>query len=505
MTDKPDDILGRKNIGRKDVELPDIEESLDPKNWDEMRELGHRMVDDAINYLQSVGERPVWQAVPEQTAEHFEDAMPQHGTRPEKVYEEFLDDIYGYPMGNIHPRFWAWYMGSGTIVGAMGDFLAATMNSNLGAGNHVANMVESQVVNWMKEIVGYPKSAGGLLLSGASMANLIGLTVARNTQPDFDVRKHGLVHGGKRLVVYGSTEIHACNQKAVELLGMGGDSLHRVPVTDDYRLDMHALEQQIKKDRADDLLPICVIATSGTVNTGAIDPLNDIADFCEREGLWFHVDGAIGAVAMLADNLKKQFSGIERADSIAMDLHKSMHVPFEAGCALVRDKEKHRNAFALSSKYLVREERGLGAGREWFSEYGVELSRGFRALKVWMAIKEHGAQRYGKMIEQSVKQAQYLASLIEAQTDLYLMTPVGLDIVCFRYQPGDLIEEKIAALNKEILIRLQEDGIAAISYTTLRGKYCLRVAIANHRSRKSDFDLLVDEIIKLGAELVERS
>lgn len=498
MTDKPD-----KDPKQRGANLPDTEESLDPQDWDEMRELGHRMVDDAIHYLQTVAERPVWQAVPEQTAKQFDGAIPQHPTTPEKVYEEFLKDIYGYPMGNIHPRFWAWYMGSGTITGALADFLAATMNSNLGVGNHAANLVENQVVNWMKEIVGYPESAGGLLVSGASMANLIGLTVARNSQPDFDVRKDGLVHGGKKLVVYGSTEIHACNQKAVELLGMGGDSLHRVPVTEDYRLDMQALEQQIQIDRAAGLLPICVIATSGTVNTGAIDPLNDIADFCEREGLWFHVDGAIGAVAMLAESLKEQFLGIERADSIAMDLHKSMHVPFEAGCALVRDKEKHRNSFALSSNYLLREDRGLGAGREWFSEYGIELSRGFRALKIWMSLKEHGARRYGKIIEQSVKQAQYLASLIEAQTDLHLMTPVGLDIVCFRYQPSGVGEKKIAALNNEILFQLQEQGIAAPSYTTLKGKYCLRVAIANHRSKASDFDLLVNEILKLGSRLIK--
>ena len=507
MADKQDPSGHQSQI----AEAMTGQESLDPENWEEMRALGHRMVDDAINYLETVSERPVWQAMPERLGEKFESPMPQEPTPAGDVYEEFLENILPYPMGNIHPRFWAWYMGSGTIFGALADFLSATMNSNVGAGNHVANLVEAQVVDWMKELIGFPDDASGLLVGGASMANLVGLTVARNTQADFDVRAEGLNAGQQKLLVYASTEIHSCNQKAVELLGMGADSLRKIPVNDDYQLDMQALAEEIKKDRNAGHRPVCVIATAGTVNTGAIDPLNDIADFCEAEGLWFHVDGAIGAVAALVDSLKGQLAGMNRADSIALDLHKWMHVPFEAGCALVRNREAHRDTFAVTPEYLGRNDRGLAAGREWFSDYGVELSRSFRALKVWMSVKEHGASRYGRMMERNIEQANYLGELISKDPSFELMAPIGLDIVCFRYQPQDLEEAgskakpsdetELDALNKEILFELQEQGIAAPSCTTLNGKYCLRVAIANHRSQLSDFDLLISEIKRLGKSL----
>ncbi len=482
------------------------QESLDPENWDEMRALGHRMVDDAINYLESVAEGPVWQPMPDQLGKAFEAAVPKEAMPADEVYEEFRKNIFPYPMGNTHPRFWAWYMGNGTILGALADFLSATMNSNLGAGNHVANLVETQVINWMKEIVGFPADASGLLVGGASMANLVGLTVARNTQAGFDVRGDGLQGGQNKLLVYASTEVHACNQKAVELLGLGTEGLRKIPVNDNYELDMTALRQAVEEDRKTGLQPICVIATAGTVNTGAVDPLNEIADFCQREGLWFHVDGAIGAVATLINDLKDQLAGMGRADSIALDLHKSMHVPFEAGCALVRDRQGHRDSFSVTPAYLTQEVRGLSAGREWFSDYGVELSRSFRALKVWMSLKEHGTVRYGRVMTRNIEQAKYLAELINAEPNLQLMAPVRLDIVCFRYQPSNAIKPalndlELESLNKEILFRLQEEGTAAPSYTTLKGKYCLRVAIANHRSQQADFDLLISEIKRLGKSL----
>ncbi|MEH6542943.1 MAG: pyridoxal-dependent decarboxylase [Porticoccaceae bacterium] len=498
--------MSNKHNDPKDISLspttaaPDAaEESLDPQDWEEMRALGHRMMDDAITYLQTVAERPVWQAMPNQHEQQFKGPMPQRPTPPKEVYEEFLKNIFPYPMGNIHPRFWAWHMGAGTVMGALADFLAAIMNPNVGAGNHAALLVEGQVLNWLKEMVGFPGSASGLLVGGASMANLVGLTVARNTRAGFDVRQQGLHGSPKKLMVYASTEIHSCNQKAVELLGLGTDSLRKVAVTTDYRMDMSALQDAIAEDRASGLQPICVIGTSGTVNTGAIDPLNDIADLCIKENLWFHIDGAIGAVAMLADNIKEQLVGLHRADSIALDLHKWMQVPFEAGCVLVKDRTAHRNSFSVSPEYLARETRGLAVGREWFSDYGVELSRSFRALKVWMSVKEHGAERYGRMMARNVEQAAYLGALIDREPKLQLMAPIGLDIVCFRYQPEGLDESALESINKEILAELQEQGIAAPSYTTLKGKYCLRVAIANHRSKQEDFDVLVSEILRLGS------
>jgi glutamate/tyrosine decarboxylase-like PLP-dependent enzyme len=251
------------------------------------------------------------------------------------------------------------------------------------------------------------------------------------------------------------------------------------------------------------MVPFCVIATAGTINTGAIDDMNAIADLCEREGLWFHVDGAIGAVAVLAENVRPQLAGMERADSIALDLHKWMHIPFEAGCVIVRDAPAHRDSFALVPEYLQRDPDGGGmaSGSHWFSDYGLQLTRQFRALKVWMSIKEHGLERFGRMIARNVEQAHYLGCLVEAEPSLELTGPIGLDIVCFRYNPGNLDQQTLNDLNTELLVQLQRGGVAAPSYTTLDGNYCLRVAISNHRSRQEDFDLMIEAVLEIGGRL----
>lgn len=479
-------------------------ETLDPENWDEMRALAHRMVDDAVDYIQHVEQRPVWQPVPADVRQRLQAPAPRQPQAPAAVYDEFKRDILPYPMGNIHPRFWAWYMGSGTFMGALGDFMAAIMNPNVGGANHVANLVEQQVVAWLREMLGFPATASGLLTSGASMANLIGLTVARNTHCGYDVRHQGVRMAPGPLTVYASTEVHSCNQKAVETLGLGSDGLRGIRVRADYTIDLEALREQIKADRAAGRVPFCVIGSAGTINTGAIDDLPALADLCQQENLWFHVDGAIGAVAILADTVRDQLRGMERADSVALDLHKWMHVPFEAGCVLVRNEAAHREAFSLTPEYLAREADagGLASGAFWFSDYGLQLTRQFRALKVWLSIKEHGLERFGRMMARNVEQAHYLGHLIAEQPQLELLAPIGLDIVCFRFNPGGLDARQLERLNKDLLIELQERGIAAPSYTTLKGDYCLRVAIANHRSRFEDFDLLVRSTLAIGAELL---
>jgi glutamate/tyrosine decarboxylase-like PLP-dependent enzyme len=478
------------------------EEDLDPADWAETRALAHRMMDDMLTWLQTVSERPVWQPMPGDAKAAFGAPLPESETPVEAIYAEFLNRILPYAMGNPHPRFWGWVMGNGTVTGMLAEMLAAAMNPNVGGAEHAAIYVERQVVQWAREIVGFPADASGLLVSGGSMANLVGLTVARNVKAGWDVRAEGL-NGGPRLVVYASSETHSCVKKSVELLGLGSASLRLIPVDDAFRIRPDALEAAIVADRRAGLRPVAIVGNAGTVNTGAIDLLNILADIAAREGLWYHVDGAIGALAAVSPVLRARLGGMERADSVALDFHKWFYIQFEAGCVLVRHPAEHWRAFAETPDYLASHgERGLAAGSHWPNEYGIQLSRGFRALKLWMNIKEHGASKYARLIEQNVSQAQYLIGLVGREPELELMAGTDLNIVCFRYVRPGVDAAALNALNQEILIRLHESGVAIPTYTMLRGCYALRAAITNHRSRREDFDILVAEVLRLGRALI---
>jgi aromatic-L-amino-acid decarboxylase len=476
---------------------PTVPETLDPADWDALRALAHRAIDDGFDYLQSVRERPVWQPVPEAILARLHGPAPRAPLGAEAAYSDFKEIVLPYPVGNVHPRFWAWFMGNGTPFAAVADFLAAIVNPNVGGGNHVANHVEAQVVDWCKEIVGFPSAASGLLVSGGSMANFVGLAVARNSLSDLDVRNSGITGSTQRLLTYASVEVHSCVQKAIEALGLGAQSLRKVPVNAAYEIDTVALEQMIEADRATGARPLCVIGNAATINTGAVDDLDAIASICERQGLWFHVDGAIGALLALAPQHRHLVRGMERADSVTLDLHKWLHIPFEAACALVRDRKAHRAAFALTPEYLERTSRGLASGSLWFSEYGLQLSRGFKALKVWMSIKEHGLDKFGRLIDQNIAQAHELEALLRVEPDFELMAPVATNTVCFRYNPGSLTDAQLNAFNEELLIRLHESGVAAPSYTTLHGRYCLRAAIVNHRTVSDDLAVMVRELARI--------
>lgn len=477
------------------------EESLDPHDWEEIRNLGRRMVDDMVDYLRTARERPVWRPIPEETAKHLREPLPRNPSPAGEVYEAFKRDILPYPTGNIHPRFWGWVMGNGTVTSMFSEMLAAGLNLNQGGGAQAGSLVETEVISWCKEMLGFPASASGLLVSGGSMANLVGLAVARNCRAGFDVRTEGLCGSPGAIRFYASSEVHSSVQKATELLGLGCRALRLVPVRPDYTIDLAKLKTMIREDREHGLLPLCVIGCAGTVNTGATDPLDALADLCSEEQLWLHVDGAFGALAALSPRLRSLVRGIERADSLAFDMHKWMYLPYVVGCTLVRDAESHRRAFALTPEYLEHATRGIAGGDIWFSDYGIELSRGFRALKVWMAIKEHGIEKFGRLIQQNVDQAKYLETLVRASPELQIVAPVALNIVCLRYVGGMTNEDAINALNRELLLRLHEGGLAAPSYTELDGKYALRVCNTNHRSTREDFDLLVREVLRLGRVL----
>jgi glutamate/tyrosine decarboxylase-like PLP-dependent enzyme len=388
-------------------------------------------------------------------------------------------------------------MGAGNFAGVLGEFIAAVQGSNLGGGNHAAALMDGQVVDWCKEMLGFPATASGTLVSGGSMANLIGLTVARNVKAGVDVRELGVAAIGKPLRFYGSDQVHSCHRKALEALGLGNRALRRVPSDSGFRMDISALRAAIAEDRAAGFMPACIIGTAGTVNTGAIDDLQALADVAAQEGLWFHVDGCIGALIAIAPRNAHRVVGLERADSIALDPHKWLHAPFEAGCALVRDASAHRASFAVTPEYLESAPRGLASG-EWLYEFGLQTTRGFKALKIWMALKEHGVGKFGRLIDQNIAQAAYLTELIGAEPRLELVAPTTINIVCFRHRGAGLAGEALKAFNVEIMLRLQEEGIAALSDTTVHGEHCLRVAIANHRTRRADLDLLVAEVIRLG-------
>jgi aromatic-L-amino-acid/L-tryptophan decarboxylase len=478
------------------------EETLDPGDWEPVRALSHRIMDDAIDHLRDVRDRPVWREMPAAVRAAFDAPLPRAPLPLADVYREVAETVMAYPMGNVHPRFWSWYMGAGNFTGALADFLAAVQGSNLGGGNHAAASMDRQVVDWCRQMVGFPVGAGGSLVSGGSMANLIALAVARNVKAGIDVREQGVAALPQPLVFYASDQAHSCHRKAVEALGHGNQALRRVATGADLRMDVDALRSAVAEDRAAGRLPAVVIATAGTVNTGAVDDLRAIADVAVAEELWLHIDGCIGALIAIAPANAHRVTGLERADSIALDPHKWLHAPFEAGCVLVRDQAVHRAAFAVTPEYLETTPRGLAAA-EWLYDYGLQTTRGFRALKIWMALKQHGVEAFGRLIDQNIAQARYLAELIAVEPALELTAPVEINIVCFRYRADGLARPALKALNIEIMLRLQEQGTAALSDTTVYDEHCLRVAIANHRTRREDLALLVQECVRIGREVSE--
>jgi len=491
------------NAKASEIRSAEDETSLDPQDWEELRQLGHQAFDDMIEYLKSVGDRPAWQPLPETAKRLFNEELPRQGMARGAVYDQIRDYVLPYPTGNIHPRFWSWVGGTGTPTQLIADLVASAMNSaSLGFDEVASSYVEIQLLNWLKSLLGYPAAASGLLVSGGSMANLVGLAVARTHAAPYDIRDQGVnIADHPRLVYYMSSEGHSSLRKAVELLGLGSESLRRVPVRDDFTIDIAALRAAIQDDRDAGRLPACIIATAGTVNTGAIDPLHELADIAAEEQLWLHTDAAFGGFAKLSPDSAHLVDGLERADSLAFDLHKWLYVQYDCGCVLVRSDDTHRNTFSVIPSYLRNFDRGLASGPVNLSEYGVQLSRSFKALRAWTALKTEGTDRYGRQIEQNIQQANYLTLLVGEAEELELLAPTAMNIVNFRYTDKALNEEAHDDLNAEILMRLHERGIATPSSTVLNSRFSIRVAICNHRSKRSDFVALVNAVVEIGAEI----
>jgi len=490
-------------MASKDIKT---EHTLDPEDWDEARRVGHQMVDDMMDYLMTLRERPVWQPMPEEAKQALHENLPMTATSLADVYAEFKDNILPYPTGNIHPRFWGWVMTNGTPTSMLAEMLAAGMNPHLAGYDQSASMVEKQLISWMRQLLGFPNTADGLLVSGATMANINGLAAARTAKAGYDIRSEGLTgNDHSELTVYGSSELHSWINKACELMGMGRRAYRKIAVDENYQIDIIACRTAIEADINAGKKPFCVIGSVGTVNTGASDDIVALRALADEFDLWLHIDGAFGSLAALTPDYKHLTKGQELADSLAFDLHKWGFMPYEIGCVIVRDAKAQDEAFGQNASYLTAQPRGLSVGGTHFADKGIELSRGFKALKAWMTFKEHGFGKIGEIIAQNIEQAQYLAELVNADNHLELLAPVPMNIVCFRYTGPGLDQNKLNQINQEILVRLQETGLAVPSQTVLGGNFAIRVAICNHRTRAEDLDILVDAVLKEATSLIADS
>jgi len=470
---------------------------------DEVRRIGYLTADAVAEHREKLFTRPVFGKVGPDAA-LFGEPVPEEGRPFEEVLDFVREHVLPFPMGNSHPRFFGFINATADPVGITADYLAAAMNPNCWGGDHAAVHVENQVIGWLAGILGYPESAEGILVSGGSMANFTALAAARRAMTPGNVREDGLAGEGRpRLVVYASDQVHHCVDKAVDLLGIGTRNLRKIETDERFRIRLDLLEDAISRDRRAGLVPAIVVGSAGTVNTGAIDPLEELSELCRRESLWFHVDGAYGALAVLSTAFKPLFAGLDRADSIAADPHKWLYVPYEAGATLVREGGRLAATFRKFPEYLASDPESPFPGPAWFAERGVELSRGFKALKVWMGLKVHGTRAYARAIENDVALARFLSGEVDRRPEFERMAEPVLSIANFRYNPrrAELSEQDLDRLNRRIVNRLVGDGSFFLAPTVLKGRVAMRACIVNFRTAEEDLTFLLDEAARLGGEI----
>lgn len=475
----------------------------------EFRAAGHRLVDQLAELLASLPLRPVargeYPAVVRE-ALGLGAPLPDHGTAAGPLLEETTRRLFDHSVFNGHPRFFGYITSSPAPIGVLAELLAAALNANLGGWplSPAATEIERETVRWIAELIGYPADTGGLLVSGGNLANMVCFWAARAAQAPWNVREQGAAPaGGGRLRVYASSETHTWIQKAVDLAGLGTEALRWIPVDSGLRMDMKALESRIEADRAAGDHPMLVVGTAGAVSTGVVDPLPAIAALCRERGLWFHVDGAYGALAAAVEDCPSDLRGLALADSVAVDPHKWLYAPLEAGCALVRDAEKLRSAFSYVPPYYRLEEQGVN-----YVEYGPQNSRGFRALKVWLGLRHAGAAGYRRMIGDDIRLSRAMADAVRAAPELELVTQ-ALSIATFRFVPADLraradqppVASYLNDLNQRLLETSQRGGEAFVSNAVLGGRYLLRACIVNLNTRLADVEALPGILVRQGREL----
>jgi glutamate/tyrosine decarboxylase-like PLP-dependent enzyme len=477
---------------------------------EEFRRAGHRLVDRIAEWLGRMPEGPVTRATTPRAMRAVigERPLPGDGTPAEPLLEEAARLLFDHSLFNGHPRFWGYITSSATPIGALADLLASAVNPNVGGWqlSPLASEIEGQTVRWLGELIGFP-AGGGLLVSGGNMANIVGFFAARRAKTPWDLRALGLAGRTERLVLYASAESHTWIQKAADLSGLGTNAIHWIDVDAQQRMEVAALERRVRDDRKAGLLPFLVVGAAGTVGTGAVDPLPAIAEVAARENLWFHVDGAYGAPAAALEEAPPDLRGLARADSIALDPHKWLYAPLEAGCTLVRDQKRLVDAFSFHPTYYHFGDMADEDPQTNYYELGLQNSRGFRALKVWLGLRQAGRAGHIKMIRDDIALARALHRAAAARPDLETVT-CNLSIATFRYLPPDLKGRGDAApyldtLNEAVLNRIKDGGEAFVSNAVVGGRFVLRACIVNFRTTLADVEALPALVARLGREADE--
>jgi len=470
----------------------------------EFRAAGHQLVDRIADFFDSLPQRPVTTGESPSAIRQALNAnrsLPSQGADPAELLEHAADLLFDHSLFNAHPRFWGYVTSSAAPIGALGELLAATVNPNCGAWllSPMASEIEAQTVRWIAEMLNYPVDCGGLFVSGGNMANIVCFLAARQAMAGYDVRTKGVE--GARMRAYCSKETHTWIQKAADIAGLGTDAVRWIAVDGEMRMDVGALRAQIQADLAAGDKPFMVIGNAGTVSTGAVDPLVELAALCREFDLWLHVDGAYGGFAALAPDASAAFAGLGECDSVAVDPHKWLYAPLEAGCALVRNVSKLRDAFAYHPPYYH-----FGVEAINYFDLGPQNSRGFRALKVWLALQQVGREGYVRMISDDIALSRAMYARIAQCPELEALTQ-GLSITTFRFVPTDLKrgderdETYLNDLNRELLTRLQQGGEAYLSNAIVGTKYALRACIVNFRTTLEDVEALLPIVVRLGKEV----
>lgn len=459
----------------------------------EIEEAGNLLIQFLSGYQKSLPSLPVWPPLDRTAmAELLVRPFPEDGIGVERLFQEITQTIVPNSTAIAHPRFLAYVLASPNGIAPFAEAIAATLNQNCNFWqlSPAANVIEQKVISWLASLFGFTESAGGILVSGGSMATLVALSTAINDKCPGDFRRTGLQSMKSPLVVYASAEAHRCVEKAAVILGLGLDNVRKIPVDASFKMRPDILAAAVDEDRKAGKLPFCVVATSGTVNTGSIDPIDELADFCARENLWLHVDGAFGALFILSEQIKPQLLTCCRADSIALDPHKLLFAPLEAGCVIVRDREKLKRAFSFTASYLTADDDPMLTN---FMDYGPQLSRNFKAFKIWCALEVFGVKAFVEAIEHTLEIARYFgAKVIECGDELELLAPVTLSAVCFRLKKLDDDD------NRRVLATLVDEGTALLGPVSLNGRIGLRACITNYRTTRADIDLIVDRLLQLG-------